>query len=138
MHYINLRISGVNLDFDEITKELGVEPKRISRKGDIVLNKYSLPPTIIQEDVWSLEYELDEDANLGDAFEGVALQLQPAAPYLKSLAQKYQVTFWVSLYLDGIQKNMHITSKTIEALSEMGATVDCTMMFLKDFYEGNY
>ena len=83
-------------------------------------------------------YKPCENAKLEDELEHFVMQLKPSAAYIKSLAEKHAVTVWISSHPEGIQANIHISSVTINVLREMGATLDCSMAFLKDFYEGNY
>ena len=137
--YIALRISGLEMSHDEITAQLKIASPKISKKGEIVNNKkYKLPPTIVQEDSWMSGFEPYEHTKPQDALEDFVMRFKPSFAYLKSLSKKYSVTVWVSLCPEKEQFNMHVTSKAIKALNEMGATLDCTMMFLQAFYEGDY
>jgi len=137
--YINLRICGQGLNLQEITNKLGLLPVNARKKGEVhVDEKYSGKSKIFQEDFWIGEYRPSENVKLEDELEHFLVQLKPSAAYLKSLAEKHTVTVWVSSYLEKEQANVHISSTAIDVLSEIGATLDCSMAFLKDFYEGNY
>jgi len=137
--YIILRISGHGLNIDEITDQLDIGPIKAQKKGDTFISRWHGGEQIIyQEDFWISERKFIENNKLENEIESFVMQLKSSAAYLKSLAQKHSVTVWVSSYPDGEQANVHITSATISALSEIGATLDCSMVFLKDFYEGNY
>ena len=138
-YYINLRISGLGLNLQEITNQLGIMPVNTCMRGEIHIDeKYGGRETVFQEDVWLAEYKPYENAKFEEELENFVTQLKPSAIYLKSLAEKHAVTVWISSYPESEQANVHITSATINALSEIGATLDCSMAFLKDFYEGNY
>jgi len=137
--YIKLRICGHGLNLQEITNQLGMTPVNARKKGEIFIDeKYGMRVTVFQEDFWLGGYKPRQNSKLEDEIEYFAMKLKPSATYLKALAEKHDVRFWVSLHLEEIQANVHISPATINALSEMGAKLDCSMMFLKDFYEGNY
>ena len=136
--FIKLRISGDGLNLQEITDQLGLLPSHTSRKGDAFISRWRHEKIIYQEDCWLAEHEPSEGAKLELEIEHFATQLKPSAAYLKSLSEKYNVTFWISAYPEGEQANVHITAKTIGILSELGATLDCSMAFLKEFYDGKY
>jgi len=137
--FINLRISGAGLDLQEITTQLPIHPANTGKKGDVIIGQWSFEEnTTLQEDFWLGEHRSDEKLKLEENLEHFMMKLKPAAAYLRTLAEKHHVTIWVSAYPENEQANIHISLATINILSEIGATLDCSMAFLKDFYEGNY
>ena len=137
--YIKLRISGIGLNLQEITDQLGFMPASAGKKGDIIPSKWQTDvATILPEDVWLGEHKFDNATNPEHEIEQFAIRLRPSAPYLKSLSKKHSITFWITAYPEGEQANVHVSALTIDILSEIGATLDCSMLFLKDFYEGKY
>jgi len=138
-YFINLRISGTELDFQEITTKLEMPPVNCGKKGDVIESRVpGIGKNTIQEDFWIGEHKPDENANFEENLEHFVVKLIPSSNYLKSLAEKHNVTIGVSAYPDNEQANLHVSLPTIMALSEIGATLDCSMAFLKDFYDGNY
>ena len=137
--FINLRISGTAIDLQEITEQLPIPPVNTGKKGDVVMNRSPLEKrTVIQEDFWIGEHRFDENASLEENLECFLIRLRASAAFLKFLSKKHDVTIWVSAYPETEQANMHISVEAINILSEIGATLDCSMAFLKDFYDGIY
>jgi hypothetical protein len=137
--FINLRISGLGLNLPEITDQLKIAPSHAYKKGDIYYSKKPIVKEIIyQEDCWISGTENQPDDAVEQAIDGFLEKLLPSSIFLKELARKHNVTIWISAYPDSEQANIHLSSQTINALSEIGATLDCSMALLKDFYDGTY
>jgi len=131
---INLRISGIGLDFQDITEQLGISPIKVGKKGDIISRqKYRMPDTVLQEDSWLAEQKVDDDEELGVVLEDFVMKLQLSSDYLRSLAKEHHITVWISKYLDDVQGNIHIPATVINAVNNIGATLDCSMMLLENF-----
>jgi len=64
--------------------------------------------------------------------------LLPSAAYLKNLAGKYNATLWISAYPETEQINLHLSQNTIKRIFDLGITLDFSIMFLKQFYDGTY
>jgi len=137
--FIDLRISGLGINIQEISERLSMTPDNAYKKGDIHIdNKYGGEKIVYEEDCWISEYKANEHMRVDEQLENFLAELKSSSAYLKGLADKHKVTIWVSLFPDIEQANLHISLSTINALSDMGATLDCSMAFLGDFYSGNY
>jgi len=137
--YVKLRISGIGLNIQEISSRLGLAPDHVYMKGDICSPRnHSGEEIAYQEDCWIKGIESDEDINVEKTLERFVGTLKSSSDYLKTLSKEHDVTVWVSVYPDSEQANIHIAAPIIIALSEIGATLDCSTLFLKDFYNGMY
>ena len=135
-NFIDLRISGIGLDFQEITRNLSMKPNYSYKKGDVVFSKVPGIETIHKEDLWIAGIEIAAGKTIEQTLAQFLKQLIPAARYLKKLAIKYEVTVWVSAYPETEQINVHLSPQVIHDINEIGASFDCGVMFLKQFYDG--
>ena len=76
-----LRVFGEALDFDEITRRVGVAPTSSHRKGD---KQGPLSPGF-RRDLWSYSPPLAEEQPLEDHINALWEQIRPARDYLVSL-----------------------------------------------------
>ena len=136
--FIDLRISGMGLDLQDITKNLSMKPAFSSKKGDVIFNKATGTETIHKEDSWIVGVETAPGASIEQTIEKFLKQLIPAASYLKDLAAKFEVTVWVSTFPETEQINVHLSPQAINDIHEIGASFDCSVKFLKQFYDGTY
>jgi len=134
--FINLRISGLGLDLNEITNTLRTIPNNAYKKGDKKLCKITLEEFEHTEDYWIASVEFDKQQPLENEIEKIILKYLPYAKYLRGLSERSEITFWVSLYPETEQFNVHLTKKSLTALSEMGVTFDCSVAYLQAFYDG--
>lgn len=80
-----LRIHGDGVPFDEIARQLGVEPTHQRRKGD---RRGSL---VYRDDAWHFKSSLDETEPLERHIEALWQVVRPAVGYLKSLKERFTV-----------------------------------------------
>jgi len=137
--FVDLRISGDGLDLDEITEKLGMAPDVSFKKGDVHIDtKFGSKATVYQEDCWITGYEYSGEAIFEETLDSFMAKINLSASYIKSLSEMHKITVWISAYPDSEQANIHLSKNSIEIINEIGATLDCSMAFLKEFYEGNY
>ena len=137
--FVDIRISGDALNFQEITESLGITPSHICKKGDTHVSKIIKgQTTIYKEDCWISGGETENDEIVEHCIERFVSSILPASDYLKELSNNYVITLWVSTYPESEQTNIHLSKTAIKALSEMGMSLDCSSAFLKDFYDGTY
>jgi len=135
--FVKLRISGVGLNLQEISDQLGLAPDQAYKKGDACAHReHGGEAAAYHEDCWMVGLESDEDMTVEENVERLVSMLISSSVYLKALSKEHNVTVWVSAYPDAEQANIHIAAPTIAALSEIGAALDCSTLFLKDFYDG--
>ena len=137
--FVKLRIAGQDLNFEQINKELSQKPSAIYCKGDSYTPKFGdKQPIIYNEDCWIFETEKQEGEMLDDMLYNFLTRFIKSKEYIKELSLNTDVSLWVSVYPDTEQSNIHLENKTIKLLSDMGLVIDFDIMFLKDFYDGNY
>ena len=137
MNFINLRISGIGLNLEEITQKLKTDPNTSFKKGDTSIGRHK---EIIMhtEDYWIYGEKFDEDVSIDEMTKQFVVKYLPCKNYIKELAEQFNITLWVSLYLEDIQFNVHLSAENLKSITELGVTLDITFMYLRDFYEGNY
>jgi hypothetical protein len=135
--FINLRISGVGLDLQKITRSLLLEPDGSYKKGDVVISNITGKETVHKEDSWIAGIETQGKKSVEDAVVSFLETLEPHSAYLKELSSSFDVTLWLSLYPEYEQMNVHLSHSVIAQAYEMGVSIGVSAMFLKDFYEGN-
>jgi hypothetical protein len=132
--YLYFRISGSNLNFEEITNSLNIMPCTIKKKGDIQKSKYG--EFICEEDSWLYDYEIPEEQSLEDAIIVFTQPFLLKKCYIEDLSKTKTITLWVSLYPEGNQMNVNLSKKIISILGELNIEIDITTAYLSDFYSG--
>lgn len=84
-----LRIHGEGLDFDEISRTLGVQPTYTHRKGEC--NSKQRPDLEWKDDAWHYGVGLDESRPLQDHILALWQVLKFHVPYLKALKERFKV-----------------------------------------------
>src|SRR3954467_4736242 len=74
-----LRIHGDNLPFEAISKQLGIEPTTVHRKGE----RRGLRSPPYRDDAWHFQPALPEAASLAEHIEMLWNVLRPHVQYLK-------------------------------------------------------
>ena len=137
--FVKLRITGQDLNLEQINKELSQQPSFTYRKGDTYTPKFGdKQPIIYKEDCWLFEVEKQEDETIDATVYRFLTKFVKSKEYLNKLSQKAELTLWVSAYPDNEQGNIHLENKTLKLLADFGLVVDFDIMFLKDFYDVTY
>jgi len=84
-----LRILGENLDFERITKGIGVRPTETVHKGE----KRGTRP--ILHDLWMFSPDVSEERPLSEHIDTLWIQIQPAQEYLLSLKEEATVNVFL-------------------------------------------
>ena len=137
--FVDIRISGIDLNLDEITSRLAMNPDYAYKKGDTCLDyKYGGTKIVYSEDCWITAYKPKEKTPVEKQLEEFVNVLADSSDYLQELASKHDVTIWISMYPDNEQVNLHISTPTIKTLARIGASLDCSTAYLKSFHDGLY
>ena len=137
--FVKLRITGQDLNLEQINNELSQQPSFTYRKGDTYTPKFGdKQPIIYKEDCWLFEVEKQEDETIDATVYSFLTKFEKSKEYLNKLSQKAELTLWVSVYPDNEQSNIHLENKTLKLLADIGLVVDFDIMFLKDFYDATY
>jgi hypothetical protein len=82
-----LRIHGVNLPFEEIAQQLGVQPTYVRRKGQRRGPRLSAYP----DDAWHFQPPVPKDEPLAHHIEALWDVVRPSLDYVKALKQRFEV-----------------------------------------------
>jgi len=107
-----LRIFGDPLDFDEISRRLGVAPTRILRKGE---RRYS---EVVPDDMWQYAAPVDRSHHLEKHIDALWAAIKDAKDYLIALKESASVDVFLGYQSDS---------------SNAGVTVShtCLMLFME-------
>ena len=137
--FVKLRITGQDLNLEQINNELSQQPSFTYRKCDTYTPKFGdKQPIICKEDCWLFEVEKQEDETIDATVYRFLTKFEKSKEYINKLSQKAELTLWVSVYPDNEQSNIHLENKTLKLLADIGLVVDFDIMFLKNFYDGTY
>jgi len=135
--FINLRISGQELNLGKITEQLGISPAHSYRKGETFFDeKRGGEKIVCQEDCWLAGTETEPGETMGQALSRFIGDLLPFADFLKRLSKNVDITIWASVYPESEQVNFHLSAEIIAALHQIGAGFDGSALFLRQFYDG--
>jgi hypothetical protein len=82
-----LRIHGLNVPFEEIAQQLGVQPTHVHRKGE---RRGPRSPGY-RDDAWHFQPPVPETEPLARHIEALWEVVRPAVDYLKALKQRFEV-----------------------------------------------
>ena len=134
--FVMLRISGNDLELNIISKQLGIIPEYAYKKGDPIISKQN--NKIVgkyNEDCWIYGMESHCNETTEMCLERFLEKILPNSAYLKTISVIYNITIWISVYSDDEQNNFHVSKNSLKTIYEMGATLDISTSFLKEFYE---
>ena len=144
--FVNLRIVGKGLKLQEITDKIGITPDTSYKEDEErITNVLRREERVIyKEDGWIASVETKHNKrhepieSIENAIDRFMKILCPATDYIRELSTKAEITFWIDGYPDSEQQNVHISKEVLKNLFDMGITLDCSMAFLKPFYDGTY
>ncbi len=87
-HSATLRIHGDALDFDEISRTLGVSPTHTHRRAD---RKGRRSEATYRDDAWHYSPAIPEERSLTDHLLALWMIVRPHVDYLVSLKERYTV-----------------------------------------------
>jgi hypothetical protein len=121
---VTLRITGDDLDPDEVTKLLGCEPNEAQRKGEPILRHDGSVVRIAKTGTWRLKLKREE-TDEWDCAEAMMLVLRrlpsPLGPW-KRLAKKYDIDFFVGLSMRSSNKGFELRPEVLKYLGDRGIT----------------
>lgn len=105
------------LNFNDIKKNIQIEPTKIIRKGQIIVGDKKAPL-----DIWSYKVEMLSDIN---ELNNLLNQLIPYSNYIKKIQKIYKDVV-ISCYLrsDMGQIGFEITSEVIKKLNTLGLDIE--------------
>ena len=113
---VSLRISGVALDPDRITRMLRVTPSFAARKGEAITRGETAVPQ--RTGIWIYKLPPSSEWELGDAIQTLLEQL-PADPALwETLATEFDTDIFCGLFLSDVNRGTQLTVETMALLAE--------------------
>lgn len=109
-------ISDYDLKFEEINKNIKVNPTKIIHKGqEITANK------LAPYDIWSHEIKKSKDTSITDSIYTLLYQIAPYSSYIKKISTQYREVV-INCYIrsDMGQLGFEISREVIEKLNEIG------------------
>lgn len=123
-----LAIYGVDLDPEEVSRELGCEPTHAHRRGD----KQGPRSPGFKQGAWVLEVRGFPPRTADILLEEI-LQKVPADPALWSeLGKKYDVQLRFGIHMSGWNKGLSLSSRLIERLSHLNASLEFDIYTYKE------
>jgi hypothetical protein len=110
------RIFGRDLPFDEFTRELGIQPTRTQRKGEL---RKPQSKNEIREDAWFLSAKLPENEPLHKHIDELWSILKPHSIYLRSLKQRFRISVFCGYRSDCDQAGVDVPAASLEMFREL-------------------
>lgn len=115
---VALRISGDDLDPDEITKLLGPSPKTSKRKGDKTVSPKSGREWVAKTGIWMLEAEDREPEDIDGQIEELLKQLTEEIGVWEKIADQFKVVLVCGLFMEEANEGMSLSSRSLLELGK--------------------
>ena len=134
--YINIWITGDSIGIEEITRELGITPSYSYKKDErkTVRGK----EVTYNNDAWIYGKRIEASDDFEDQMEDFINKIWESREYVKTLAQRAEILFQLSLYPEVEQLHVHFPNGILEKVAQMGMSVDISLAYLKRYYEMRY
>jgi hypothetical protein len=127
----SLRFSGDDLDPDEISNRLGMEPHIAVRQGGTHFTPKG-SPIIARTGMWLLKAERRSPGDLDDQILNLLAQLTEDIAIWTDLADRYGGHIFAGLFLDEPNEGMSLSPKTLAALGSRGLALQLDIYHLSD------
>ena len=132
MNYICVRISADKLDLDEISKELDFDNAACYKNGTD--GEFKGEKIKYNEDIWLTKTVVD-DNDLILTLEQITDKLYNKKSFFETLPLKCDFSVWITLYPESFQSNFRFCNDVLRKISEIGATLDLSVMDLQELYD---
>lgn len=136
MHFLIIRITGVDLPTHEIISILGKQFKIKCHKSDSL--SHSDLKEVKNNDIIIIDHEVYLDNMLNKEIEIFINTLYDYKDYFKKLAANYSLDFWISIYPENIQMSFCLPSTSVGKLVDMGIDTNVSISCMQQFYNGEY
>lgn len=120
---VALRLFGDDLDPEELTRILGVEPSSAHRKGDVIRSSVSGAAGVRKSGLWLLRASDRIPGNL-DGQVGELLEQLPSEPELWKRLAVYKPDLSIGLFLEETNEGIALGEPAIRALADRGIALD--------------
>jgi hypothetical protein len=123
----SLRIQGVDLDMEGITRELGHNPTHTHRRGEagVIDKSYRL-------DTWLMDSPLGKGQDLEFHLNWLAEQLLPHKEYISSLRKRLAVDIYCYKTCHTEQASLVLSPHALRIFTELGIELQVSLIFLLD------
>ncbi len=129
---VSLRISGDELNPEEITRLLGCEPDKGWAKGDEVTTPNPKRPRIAKFGLWSLYSGVREPADLDYHVFNLLDRLTPDLEVWTNLASRFEIELFSSLFMNHANEGHQVSARALRALGERGIELGLDVYALSD------
>lgn len=119
------RVYGVGLDFDAITRELGISPDHQHNRGELDPGKRPYA-----HDMWSLKSPLGTNVSLENHLSWLAKILLPHRQFLSLLRQRYKVDIYCFKSLFTEQASLILSSASLRVFTELDLELAVSLLCL--------
>lgn len=121
----SLRIFGIGLDFEAVSRAMGAKPSDTHRIGDRGL--LSKP---YEEDMWRLDSPLSEKEPLDAHLRWLRQALEPRRDYLRSQMKSGEVSSFCGVRADGRECSFRVSGEALGTFVQLGIDMDLSLIFL--------
>ncbi len=122
---LSLMISGEQLDFEAISRDLALQSTDTRTKGEL-LNK--LPPIVSEEDCWLYEIELADNEGLDPRMHALLEALERATGALDALRVRHAVSLRLYVQSDYAQIFYRLMPDTLRRLAAIGLPLEVSVL----------
>ena len=125
-----LRISGDDLDPDEVTELLGCKPSSSQTKGQKLVGKNTGKVRIARFGMWRLEAEQREPEDLDGQISEILNQLNDRLTVWEGISERFDANLFVGFFMEDENEGCSISSESVLKLGERGIELQL------DIYDG--
>jgi hypothetical protein len=132
---VSVRVGGDDLDPDEVTRVLGVEPTFAARKGD---RRRSAGGEVVQRTgVWCVNFEgAPEEWTLGDAVGQLVARLPHDPAVWEGLAARYSLDVFCGLHMSCWNRGFALDPALLRQLADRHLKLDVDIYYVGSGDEG--
>ncbi len=120
----SIRIFGNSLDFDALSRGLGIQPSELHRAGE-----RGLTASVYAEDMWCLDSPYPRTDPLEVHLKWLRQALLPHYDYLRPLRGIYEVSSYCGVSVDGDRCQFQVSPEALAIFVELGIDMDISLIF---------
>lgn len=117
MNFVDFRISGKNIDLENISKTLDIIPEYSYKKEGIH-----------NEDFWIASIKIRNQDETEEKMLDFIDLFYKNKDYIMQILDMYNITLWITVCQNTNQYNVHFSKNMLDKISEMGIDIDVTCM----------
>ena len=119
-----LRVTGDDLDPDEISRILGSPPTQSERKGDIIRSQATGQSRVVKTGGWRLQAPDANPADVDGQVAQILSRLTSDTETWRVLATRYQIDIFCGLFMRESNEGLELSPATMVELGSRGILVD--------------